>query len=379
MFTQFFNEWDEALKNERIISTKHNLGGQVTWQSGVIKFRGTEIQTNRKADGRGGYQVELFVPKTNKFISNSRFPTKAKCAEAILLSLIPGMELEDRRAARAERRAVAIRKEIFKSRVEKLRKITLSKEDFAWFSDLLNRNLQANNAFYDDKFLDVLAKFHSRLLCEEEYLLTVPENNRSWHMARLYELVILIRRRAMHAKGGYALKMRDAAVLFRSQPNPEIHLPQGILMTKDLFRDIDAFLHQDISCLVHLCDNMISYYGYRMETTPEQIMAAMEERRQRAKERKLRRLDGTMEQPRGPYTVFGDATPSSKPEEPQQQPYRSRQFNRGPRQNNGYRKPSMSRPGMVSLTDVFGDQLSNFKFASETPDVTVSTDTPQGN
>ena len=329
MFTQFFNDWNEAVKNENIIKTQYNDKGEVLWQRGTVTFRGTEIQTHRKSDGHGGYHVELFVPKTNKFISNKRFPTKAKCAEAILLALLPGTEKEELRNQRAERKAAVLRKKITGERIESLRKLNMKKEDFAWFCELMNRNLQAGNSFYDDVLVDVLSKFHRELCCDKSILDQLPE--------------------------------RD-----RASPDPSFRLPAGVVAAKSVFRNIDAFLHNDTKKLTYICSVLQDFYQSKTDKTPEQIIATADERKKRAKERKLRRLEGLNND--GTYTVLGSTQPMQQ-EQKTTQPKPQKQ-NRQPKQKRSQQQDTFldSRPGMVSLGNVIGDQLSGLELSEEPQD-----------
>ena len=105
MLKKFFEEWNAALKNETIKKTQYDDNNNILWQTGEVTFRDTVIQIHRKSNGDGGYTAELFVPSTNKFINNQRFPSKAKCAEAILIALIPGNEKEAIRRTRIEKKA----------------------------------------------------------------------------------------------------------------------------------------------------------------------------------------------------------------------------------------------------------------------------------
>lgn len=367
MFTQFFNDWNEAVKNENIIKTQYNDKGEVLWQRGTVTFRGTEIQTHRKSDGRGGYHVELFVPKTNKFISNKRFPTKAKCAEAILLALLPGTEKEELRNQRAERKAAVLRKKITGERIESLRKLNMKKEDFAWFCELMNRNLQAGNSFYDDVLVDVLSKFHKELCCDKSILDQLPERDRASHMEQLYELVTLIGRRSIHARtGGRILLPQAAARLFRTVPDPSFRLPAGVVAAKSVFRNIDAFLHNDTKKLTYICSVLQDFYQSKTDKTPEQIIATADERKKRAKERKLRRLEGLNND--GTYTVLGSTQPMQQ-EQKTTQPKPQKQ-NRQPKQKRSQQQDTFldSRPGMVSLGNVIGDQLSGLELSEEPQD-----------
>ena len=374
MFTQFFNDWNTAVQNEKILKTQYTEKGDISWQRGIVIFRGIEIQTHRKSDGHGNYHVELFVPKTNKFISNKRFPTKAKCAEAIILALLPGNEKEEIRSQRAERRATALRKKITGERIESLRKLNMKKEDFAWFCELMNRNLQVGNSFYDDVLVDVLTEFHKELCCDKSVLDKLQERDRSRHMERLYELVAMIRRKAIYARdGGQILLPQAAAKLFRTVPDPAFKLPEGVVAVKTVFRNIDMFLHNDTKKLTYISGVLQDFYNYKTDKTPEQILAAAEERKKRAKERKLRRLEGLDNG--GSYTVFGevsaaqpvkrgtDAQPKPKAQKPNQQ-----KQNRPPRP----KKPAQhndgfvdDRPGMVSLGNVIGEQLAGLDLAEE--------------
>lgn len=371
MFTQFFNDWNDAVKNEKILKTQYNEKGEVTWQRGIVMFRGTEIQTHRVYNGRGNYHVELFVPKTNKFISNKRFPTKAKCAEAIILALLPGNEKEEIRSQRSERRAAALRKKITGERIESLRKLNMKKDDFTWFCDLMNRNLQGGNSFYDDVLVDVLTEFHEELCCDKSVLSKLPEKDRPRHMERLYELVASVCHKAVHTRdGGRILLPQAAARLFRTVPDPAYKLPEGVVAIKTVFRNIDKLLHNDTKKLTYICGVLQDFYKTKTDKTPEQILAAAEERKKRAKERKLRRLEGLDNG--GSYTVLGEVQPvqqeqQSSPTKPTQQ----KKQNRPPKQKKPeqYKDPFLdSRPGMVSLGNVIGDQLAGLDLSEEPKD-----------
>lgn len=368
MFTQFFNDWNEAVKNEKIIKTQYTDKGEVIWQRGIVMFRGVEIQTHRKSDGRGNYHVELFVPKTNKFISNKRFPTKAKCAEAIILALLPGNEKEEIRSQRAERRATALRKKITGERIESLRKLNMKKDDFAWFCELMNRNLQVGNSFYDDVLVDVLTEFHEELCCEKSVLDKLTDRDRPRHMERLYELVASICKKSVHARdGGRILLPQAAARLFRTVPDPAFKLPEGVVVVKTVFRNIDMFLHNDTKKLTYICSVLQDFYKAKTDKTPEQILAAAEERKKRAKERKLRRLEGLNND--GTYTVLGEVLSQQQEQKPRpqksNQPKPQKQ-NHTPKQKKPeqHKDPFLDgRPGMVSL----GDQLAGLNLFEEEP------------
>lgn len=371
MFTQFFNDWNDAVKNEKILKTQYNEKGEVTWQRGIVMFRGTEIQTHRVYNGRGNYHVELFVPKTNKFISNKRFPTKAKCAEAIILALLPGNEKEEVRSQRAERRAATLRKKITGERIESLRKLNMKKDDFAWFCDLMNRNLQGGNSFYDDVLVDVLTEFHEELCCDKSVLSKLPERDRPRHMERFYELVASVCHKAVHTRdGGRILLPQAAARLFRTVPDPAYKLPEGVVAIKTVFRNIDKLLHNDTKKLTYICGVLQDFYKTKTDKTPEQILAAAEERKKRAKERKLRRLEGLNND--GAYTVLGEVQPvqqeqQSRPPKLTQQ----KKQNRPPKQKQPvqHKDPFLdSRPGMVSLGNVIGDQLAGLDLSEEPKD-----------
>lgn len=368
MFTQFFEEWNHSIKCEHINTTKYNEQGTIVWQSGEIFFRDTKIQTHRKYDGQGGYVVELFVPRTNKFISNKRFATRAKCAAAILMALLPSNDKEDVRNQRAERRAEEMRKKITGERIEALRKLNLPKADFAWFCDVMNKNLQAGNSFHDDVLVDILTKFHDQLLCEKAYINTLPQRDQHCHMERLFEMVAMIRRKAIHTRDGEMILLpRDAARLFRTIPDPAYRLPEGICMVKTTFREIDNYLHGHTKKLIYVCQVLIDFYTYKTSKTQEQIIAAADERKMRAKERKLRQLEGLKDD--GSYTVFGEPTVKEQ---------RGHRNNKPPKQNNASKKPQKQRnqpnrqdplddgrPGMVSLANVIGSQLEGFALPEE--------------
>nr|DAG42785.1 MAG TPA: hypothetical protein [Bacteriophage sp.] len=376
MFTQFFNDWNEAVKNEKIIKTQYTDKGEVNWQRGIITFRGVEIQTHRKADGRGNYHVELFVPKTNKFISNKRFPTKAKCAEAIIIALLPGNEKEEIRSQRAERRAAALRKKITGERIESLRKLNMKKDDFAWFCELMNRNLQVGNSFYDDVLVDVLTEFHEDLCCDKSVLDKLPERDRPRHMERLYELAALICRKAVHARdGGHILLQQAAARLFRTVPDPAFKLPVGVIEAKAVFRNIDTFLHNDTKKLTYICGVLQDFYKVKTDKTADQILAAAEERKKRAKERKLRQLEGLNNN--GTYTVFGEVQPAHQEQKPHVQksnPVKPQKQNHPAKQKKAQLSSDSildDRPGMVSLNNLITDQLANLNLSEVVPQDTA--------
>ena len=376
MLTQFFEEWNNALKNESVAKTQTNDQGVVVWQNGTFTFRDTQIQIHRKQNGQGGYHVELFVPKTNKFISNKKFSSKAKCAEAILMALLPGVDKEEVRAARAERRADAMRKKITEERIEVLRKANLKKEDFAWFCDHMNHNLQVGNSFYDDALVDIIGKFHDQLLCEQSYLQTLPIIDRSRHMERLYELSILVCKRAIHTKSGDKILFpKDAARLFRAEVAAST-LPAGIIAVKKTFREIDDYLRGHTKKLIYLCQTLIEYYQNRTDRTPEQVLAAAEERKARARERKLRRLEGLQNE--GSYTVLGEVAPSTdksskKParapqqQQRQQKPPKKQQNKKQGRNQSTMLEINNDRPGMVSLANAFGSQLDGLQLSDDQP------------
>ena len=224
------------------------------------------------------------------------------------MALLPGVEKEEVRIARAERRADAMRKKITEERIELLRKANLKKEDFAWFCDHMNHNLQVGNSFYDDALVDIIGKFHDQLLCEQSYLQTLPNIDRSRHMERLYELSILVCKRAIHTKSGDKILFpKDAARLFRAEVAAST-LPAGIIAVKNTFREIDDYLRGHTKKLIYLCQTLMEYYQNRTDRTPEQVLAAAEERKARARERKLRRLEGLQNE--GSYTVLGEVAPS---------------------------------------------------------------------
>ena len=279
MLTKFFEEWNNALKSETIKKTQSDEKGNIIRQTSVIGFRGTLIQIHRKAVGDGTYTAELFVPSTNKFISNKKFTSKAKCAEAILMALIPGTEKEDIRAARTERRAEEMRKKIIAERIETLRTVNMIREDFEWFCALLNQNLQAGRSYYDGVLVDVLTKWYPAISGSESFVKTLPRKDASLHVERMFEMIAMILEKKEYSKSHgkrIALSNYDAAKLFRRVPDPNVHLPAGILMVKQVFREIDEYLEGNIQKLLYVVQVLEEYYQLKTQLTSKQILELLQ-------------------------------------------------------------------------------------------------------
>lgn len=358
MLTKFFEEWNNALKSETIKKTQSDEKGNIIRQTSVIGFRGTLIQIHRKAVGDGTYTAELFVPSTNKFISNKKFTSKAKCAEAILMALIPGTEKEDVRTARTERRAEEMRKKIIAERIETLRTVNMIREDFEWFCALLNQNLQAGRSYYDGVLVDVLTKWYPAISGSESFVKTLSRKDASLHVERMFEMIAMILEKKEHSKSHgkrIALSNYDAAKLFRSVPDPNVQLPVGILTVKQVFREIDEYLDGNIQKLLYVVQVLEKYYQLKTQLTSKQILVAAADRRARAKEKKLRNIEGY--ENHGTITVLSVGTERNKDRKTTKKPH--------PKKDQCQEQPTDDRPGMVSVASAIGNALDGLILTEE--------------
>ena len=363
MLTQFFTEWNNALKNETIKKTQYDDNNNILWQTGEITFRDTVIQVHRKSNGDGGYTAELFVPATNKFINNQRFPNKAKCAEAILLALIPGNEKEAVRHTRIEKKAEALRKKIIGERIDILRKIDMEAEDFDWFCNILNTNLQAGRSYYDGALVTILTKWYPEISGTKKYLSTLETKDACYHVERMFELVAMILSRSIRrtdGRGDLRLPYAQANVLYRNMPDPSVRLPKGIRNVKEIFKKIDDEL-KDNAKFMYVVQILAEYYHDKTQMTTQQLLAAIEDRRARAKERRLRAVEGY--ESTGNITVFGEVTSKKSNKNNRNKGPKRPYSKKGPKPNHQNRTTSAdSRPGMTSVAEAIGNSLDGLTF-----------------
>ena len=371
MLIKFFEEWNNALKNESIKKTQCDENNNILWQTGEIVFRDTVIQIHRKSNGDGAYTAELFVPSTNKFISNQRFPTKAKCAEAILLALTPGNEKDAIRHARVEKKAEALRKKIIGERIEVLRKINMEPEDFDWFCNVLNTNLQAGRSYHDGALVTILSKWYNEISGTKTYLSTLDSRDACYHVERMFEMVAMILNRAIRrndGRGDLRLPYAQANRLYRNMPDQSVRLPKGIRNVKEIFLKIDDEL-KDNAKFMYVVQILSEYYHSKTQMTTQQLLAAVEDRRARAKERRLRAVEGY--ESTGNITVFGEVPPQQKRERNGNRNDRefkkrhsNRPYNKNVIKDNRVQDASVTndRPGMTSVAEAIGNSLDGLIF-----------------
>ena len=369
MLKKFFEEWNAALKNETIKKTQYDDNNNILWQTGEVAFRDTVIQIHRKSNGDGGYTAELFVPSTNKFINNQRFPSKAKCAEAILIALIPGNEKEAIRRTRIEKKAEALRKKIIGERIDILRKINMESEDFDWFCNILNVNLQAGRSYHDGALVTILTKWYPELSGTKEYLSTLDSRDACYHVERMFEMVAMILSRAIRrndGRGDLRLPYAQANILYRNMPDASVRLPKGIRNVKEIFKKIDDEL-KDNAKFMYIVQILAEFYHDKTQMTTQQVLAAIEDRRARAKERKLRAVEGY--EPTGNITVFGEVQPQKRSDGKSRgnrefkKPRFDKSHTKREYRNNQKRDDIVdNRPGMTSVADAIGNSLDGLVF-----------------
>lgn len=391
MLNQFYEEWNAALDQEHVESTDFDKNKQIVRQKSTFEFRGCEIQIHRKRLRNGDFVAELFVPKTGKIINCKAYASKASCAAAILMALIPGNEKEEVRTKRAAAKASEQIKEIMADRLKRLdSKITMLENDRAWFSSFFNHNLQIGKYRNDNMVVDVLCEFYGEIAGDPEKLKDLNEYERPHHIDRMYEMACTALARVRELQNGEMIIPKvTVEYLFRNDPPANIRFPQGVLFVRSIYKRMDALIHHPTK-LAYVIHTLRAYYEMRTGRTPEQVLKAIEERKARAKERSLRRAEGYTED--GKFSIFNRRlTAPTVDETVQKEAVLEKTEQSNPdglapdkpkaKQSKPKAKPQPKEHepitnGMVSIGDVLGSALGDMDFGHGdeelvSPDITV--------
>lgn len=167
MLHQFFLDWNTAIQSRTVVKETKNPKGIITFQQTKFRFRDHDIimysnivsNTEHLPADRRRWMSELFVPSTNKVIPGTPFPTRTKCAVAILTALTEGRDHEDKVEARNQARRKREIKNKIQDRVSKLSSTSFTDEEKKLIVEYLYA--REETAVYADLVINALVKYHN--------------------------------------------------------------------------------------------------------------------------------------------------------------------------------------------------------------------------
>lgn len=170
MLLQFHEEWNLAINSRVPASTKYDNKGKILLETSTFTFRGVEIEVISKLGTDNKYYAEIYVPSTDKFITNTTYPKRSRCAAEILMAITPGTHFEQTRRAREERVRMRLTSNIVESRKRILSTTSFPLEYQEWLLVQLGEQMRAGRMSWDDMFMNIIEKHHA------DFTLTISES-----------------------------------------------------------------------------------------------------------------------------------------------------------------------------------------------------------
>lgn len=284
MLNKFFEEWNAALKTQEIVKSQTDANGIVIWENTVFNFRGVVIENHKKpsATNPNEWVYELFVPSTKKFISNRRFRSRAECAAAIMMALIPGNDHEERRYQRIAARKALMTHRIMRERRIRMKKTNYSSEAKSFLMNKMHANLINNTAKFDDTLMNVLEKY-----CDQIIGFNIEDDRlREQHVDCLFEnLSIIMSKTFTGQQGDLMISKQNANYLYR-ELNLSDRVPEFVRNVKKLIHDMDEYVHNPVK-FIYCVNILVTWFEDTYKVSRDAKVAAATERRARSREKRI--------------------------------------------------------------------------------------------
>ena len=352
MITQFFADWNAALQARKVVKEFRNQAGVIISQETEFTFRNVKIKMfsrlragdEHRAENLRRWSNELFVPSTNKIVPSTTFPTKAKCAAAILACLVEGREHEDRMHARVLKRkeiAAEKHKKAWRDRIA----LTSFKDDADFVVEWIYNNSVPERSSWNDDLLNVLTKYDYYItgvgLSDKVHMSSIDF---SLHQKRMFNTACSLLADAVKDRNGIDILTRFS--ISKNFLEPKENLPQGVYVVRSAYCKINDMCK--LSNKMHYIVKFIADYLSKVfGTTVSQAITDLKTYRENKYNRLVER-ENRGEAPR-PARTFN--------------PEKKKNTNNGTRAFS-----TMTSAPITSVGDVFGDVLDGVTVAEQSHD-----------